>query len=310
VLTEFTYGSIVVNTTSVLAGAKNATMEFRNMASNTLDPFMNFIGALDKINMFKFLDMNSNYIEFDDRTDPGAPAATERRLFSDSGNSAHLTIRTDTTTIDLEAGTSQTPWLQNIDADGFDLTDLSNIEFRTTTGAPAGTVQAIYADAGGIIINVPTSDVIQFKENDVLTHSWSDFVNNIIRISTGALGPVFQLTLDSSSPADDDILGTLVYGGRDSANNLQTYATIEGISADVTSASENGQLKFFVAGGTGALVEAFTLRSIASLPVVGFFGDAGTVKPTITGSRAGNAALADLLTSLDAMGLVTDSTTA
>ena len=82
-------------------------------------------------------------------------------------------------------------------------------------------------------------------------------------------------------------------------------ATLE----DVTSGSENGRLSFFVASGTGSLVEAFTLRSISSLPVVGFFGDAGTVRPTITGSRAGNAALADLLTSLDAMGLITDAST-
>ena len=313
-LDEVTYGSIQVQMNNVTDGATQANMVFRAQNDNSLKVFMNYLGdpavGDDKINMFQFLDMNSNYIEFDDRSVPDAPASTERILFSDSTNSAHLTIRTDTGTIDLEAASgSQTPWLQDIDADGFDLTDLSNIEFRTTTGAPAGTVQAIYATTGGVILNVPSNDVIQFRENDVLTHSWSDFVNNIIRVSTGALGPVFQLTLDSSTPADDDVLGTLVYGGRDSANNLQTYAEIQGISADVTSGSENGQLKFNVASGTGALVEAFTLRSISSLPVIGFFGDSGTVRPTITGSRAGNAALADLLTSLDSMGLITDSTT-
>ena len=42
----------------------------------------------------------------------------------------------------------------------------------------------------------------------------------------------------------------------------------------------------------------------------GFFGSAGTSKQTITGSRGGNAALANLLTALATTGLFTDGTTA
>lgn len=42
---------------------------------------------------------------------------------------------------------------------------------------------------------------------------------------------------------------------------------------------------------------------------VGFFGGAGTAKPEITGSAGGNAALQSLLTALEAMGLITDSST-
>lgn len=43
---------------------------------------------------------------------------------------------------------------------------------------------------------------------------------------------------------------------------------------------------------------------------VGFYGTAPGAKPTITGSRGGNAALASLLTALAGLGLITDSTTA
>ena len=43
---------------------------------------------------------------------------------------------------------------------------------------------------------------------------------------------------------------------------------------------------------------------------MGFFGSAGTSRPSITGSRGGNAALASLLTNLATLGLITDSTTA
>jgi hypothetical protein len=42
---------------------------------------------------------------------------------------------------------------------------------------------------------------------------------------------------------------------------------------------------------------------------LGFYGTSPGVKPTITGSRGGNAALASLLTSLAGLGLITDSTT-
>ena len=40
----------------------------------------------------------------------------------------------------------------------------------------------------------------------------------------------------------------------------------------------------------------------------GFYGSSGAVKPTITGSRGGNAALADFLTKMAGLGILTDST--
>jgi hypothetical protein len=46
------------------------------------------------------------------------------------------------------------------------------------------------------------------------------------------------------------------------------------------------------------------------VPMLGFYGTAPISKPTVTGSRGGNAALASLLTAGAALGLWTDSTTA
>jgi hypothetical protein len=43
---------------------------------------------------------------------------------------------------------------------------------------------------------------------------------------------------------------------------------------------------------------------------LGLFGTTAVSKPTVTGSRGGNAALASLLTALAQLGLITDSTTA
>jgi hypothetical protein len=42
---------------------------------------------------------------------------------------------------------------------------------------------------------------------------------------------------------------------------------------------------------------------------IGFFGATATAKPTVSGSRGGNAALASLCTALANLGLITDSTT-
>jgi len=63
------------------------------------------------------------------------------------------------------SGGSQTPWTSDIDADGFDLNDLSNIEFRTTTGVPAITVQYIHSDLNGMRFNVPTGDDFTWSVN-------------------------------------------------------------------------------------------------------------------------------------------------
>lgn len=60
---------------------------------------------------------------------------------------------------------SQTPWASDIDADGFDLNDLSNIEFRNTTGAPAASTPAIYATASGMIFNIPSGDLYTWNRN-------------------------------------------------------------------------------------------------------------------------------------------------
>ena len=93
---------------------------------------------------------------------------------------------------------------------------------------------------------------------------------------------------------------------------------------DITAASGGG----YVAGGTGGL--HLTSAAIVALESLGanteidasgtiylaktsgnlsFFGAGGSGRPTVSGSRGGNAALASLLTALANLGLVTDSST-
>lgn len=57
-----------------------------------------------------------------------------------------------------------------------------------------------------------------------------------------------------------------------------------------------------------ALIVSLAFRHLGT--TLGFYGATAASKPTVTGSRGGNAALASLLTALSTLGLVTDSTTA
>ena len=66
--------------------------------------------------------------------------------------------------------------------------------------------------------------------------------------------------------------------------------------------------------GTATIAAPFTASGNAVLAgaasTLGFYNATGIAKPTITGDRQGNAALADLLTDLASQGLITNSTTA
>lgn len=69
-------------------------------------------------------------------------------------------------------------------------------------------------------------------------------------------------------------------------------------SGGITLDCEGGEV--LIAGDTGIAI---------SSDAVGFFGTTPQPKPTVTGSRGGNAALASLLTSLEGLGLLVDGTT-
>lgn len=98
---------------------------------------------------------------------------------------------------------AQSPWASDIDANGFDLKDLSNIEFRTSTEAPAATVQAFYADAGGINYNVPAVDVHDFLVDGVsemtISATLIDLKANNLNNFVSLLATTSNVTIDSST---------------------------------------------------------------------------------------------------------------
>jgi hypothetical protein len=88
-----------------------------------------------------------------------------------------------------------------------------------------------------------------------------------------------------------------------------TYAVlIDGATSDTTTYAFMARN---LAGGTiiGARDDGLAMLATAT-GALSFFGATGTIKGAVTGSRAGNAALASLLTTLANYGLLTDSSTA
>jgi len=112
----------------------------------------------------------AGFVQMGEITDPAAGTASGKFYVKDvTGVSKPFFIGEGQAAVDLTAGTgSQTPWLTDIVADGFDLNDLSNLEFRVTTGAPAGTVANIHVDAeNDMVFNVPATDRFEWHHNAV-----------------------------------------------------------------------------------------------------------------------------------------------
>jgi hypothetical protein len=152
------------------------------------------------------------------------------------------------------------------------------------------------------------------EEFGILALSQGALAQQIRLYATTDVGPVnFKRLLVSS-------IGDIVTqaGGTETVENL-TLGT-EGVASIIleTNFTErwqidpNGHLLAF----SGQTVDIGTSSVPANRPrhvylsgSVGFNGSSTVGRPTITGSRGGNAALTSLLTALNAMGLVTDGTT-
>ena len=95
-------------------------------------------------------------------------------------------------------------------------------------------------------------------------------------------------------------------------NNPSVNADLLSMGADTYNTSEH-QIRTY-SSGTGttrplALMCDATKRIEINTTGIGFFNATPVAKPTITGSRGGNAGLTSLLSNLNALGLITDSTT-
>lgn len=97
---------------------------------------------------------------------------------------------------------------------------------------------------------------------------------------------VARLAVDASASSS----GTLTFGDGTTADTVLYRSAADTLKTD------------------DSLHVAATFRHLGSS--LGFFNATAVAKPTVTGSRGGNAALASFLTAMASLGLITDSTTA
>lgn len=110
----------------------------------------------------------------------------------------------------------------------------------------------------------------------------------------------------------DHKFGQGSFGGAGAFVTLTGDAAVAYVTGNLTAG--NGPL-YLRSQGTGELKLQANASDIVRMVnngglKLGFFGGAPAVKPAVTGSRGGNAALASFLTALSGLGLITDSTTA
>ncbi len=95
-------------------------------------------------------------------------------------------------------------------------------------------------------------------------------------------------------------------GGGTNINHIRITNAAAGNACAITTDGDDATIGFIV---TTKGADTLSLQTTAS-GLLSFFGISGTVKQTVSGSRAGNAALASLLTALDGHGLITDNSSA
>lgn len=134
----------------------------------------------------------------------------------------------------------------------------------------------LHNSIGGVVISSGSGNLIQLNAG-----SQGLALNSNGFTALSGIDGTFLLDRTLSGPAGSG--GILIAAGFASVNNNQT--TPGNIVIDANNA---------------VLIESSTL---------GFFGGTGVAKPTVTGSKGGNAALASLMSALSTLGLVTDSTT-
>jgi len=116
---------------------------------------------------------------------------------------------------------------------------------KVTTGTSGGAIPLLNGantwSAAQIISLTATGEALSLYTNDA-----------------GAAGVDASFFQDSASPAANDVPGRLVWKGRDSAANIQTYGYLQGIINDPTSASEDFSFQW-VTVQAGSMVVAATL---------------------------------------------------
>lgn len=151
-----------------------------------------------------------------------------------------------------------------------------------------------------------------YSQNINNPHATGTGINVTLGAATSAVLKA-QITGDAGYRFLADANGTLWWGPGTAGYDSYLYRSgVNALRTDssFTAASLTATGTATVSGALYANSHAAVAGNLAIAGNVGFYGTASVAKPTVTGSRGGNAALASLLTALASQGLLTDSSTA
>jgi hypothetical protein len=127
--------------------------------------------------------------------------------------------------------------------------------------------------------------------------------------ATAAVTTTHRFKVNSSGTAAAGFGGGVLLQLESSTTNSTNAAEVDWEWATATHASRAGRLSLH-AFSLATKQEGMRIDGDAGGVKLSFYGGASVARQTITGSRGGNAALADLLTKLAATGIIIDGTTA
>ena len=108
----------------------------------------------------------------------------------------------------------------------------------TATGTSTGNISHTKANFEAAEIKGTLGNFTSTSAGTVLTVAGTD--------DGSSAGPELVIKRNSSSPADNDALGGLVFKGENDADQAVTFAKIQGNALDVTDGTEDGQIDFKV----------------------------------------------------------------
>jgi len=167
--------SITIQALGVVASVGKGDVFIKASRFARMQVGTNIIGVQDNAITFSgsnaniFLGSGTKVITFADEVagdDAPTPSSGDINLFNDATTGELSVKKFGGAVISLEGGGgSQTPWLSDINAATFDLTNLSNLEFRNPSSSPSAvTINAIFVQDGSLVHNVPNNGDFDFRE--------------------------------------------------------------------------------------------------------------------------------------------------
>ena len=221
-------GSSAPSTTYALQTFANTTtsiLQLRNAANNAFVNLRGFDGTLQLPDGSE----SSLAVFFDDDTNTGFYSSADDKINFVSGGTERLEL--GTTTIFNESG--------------------ADVDFRIEGDS---VVNMFYVDAGNNRVGFGTD-----SPTDFVHMSTSNSTVLVLETSSSSdTGVELVLFQNSSSPADNDLIGRITFKGDDDAGNATDFVSVRATSTDVSNGSEDGEFTVLTQTA-GSLSEKFRI---------------------------------------------------